>query len=222
MKKRFLSIFIFALTLIAFTAQNVYATSGYFFDGGYIPVANIGASASIETQNPYITTGGSSSSWVMTANSSGQNYALSGWTKDPGFTAPKYFCEAHSDVTNAFYQKFLGTAATGSTNQFETSWDNSSGTSGNVMMRVNGTDYLVAPAAQLQWSPNEVQIFSETHDTVDQCSGSSGNHVTVGALHYKNTAGTWIPNPVFTFSKDLATMSYTSTTTSWDVWDNRY
>lgn len=221
MKKNFLKIgilsILFALLIFA-GSISVSASAGFYFNGGYKLVSNKGAALTCETQNPYITSNGSSSAWAMTCNPPDQNYAQVGWAKDPGFTAPKYFWEYNSVVTSKFGQEYLATAQSGSHNDFMVGSDSTT-----MYFKINGDVKKTLPLSDLGWTPDAVELFGETHDTGDQCPGSVSNPVTMGNAQYKTTSGSWVSAGV-TEDHDLPTMDNNISTgdTTWEIWDTRY
>jgi len=59
-----IGIFLVLFSLLIFTGIIPgRATAGFYFNGGYKKVSNKGAAITCETQNPYITSQGSSSVW---------------------------------------------------------------------------------------------------------------------------------------------------------------
>ena len=214
-----IGIFLVLFSLLIFTGIIPgRATAGFYFNGGYKEVSNKGAAITCETQNPYITSQGSSSAWAMTCYVPGQNYAQVGWTKDPGFTAPKYFWEYNSEVTHKFGQEYLATAQSGSHNDFMVGSDSTT-----MYFKINGDVKKTLPLSDLGWTPNMVEFFGETHDTNDQCPGSVSNPVTMGNAQYKTTSGSWVSAGVTEYH-DLSTMANNIDTgdTTWEIWDTRY
>ncbi len=197
-----------------------------YYDGGYKVILNLGSSGLIETQNPYVSSNGSSSAWVMSAapgpyNPPAQNYVQSGWAKDAGFSGPQYFVEYSSDVTGLWDIRYIGAASVGSTNRYEVSFDNT----GGAAMRVNGTDYLYASGSTLQWLPTHIEFLGEIYDPSDQSPGSNYNPVSFGGLYYKDTSQSWHSNPLCYKWADLSTQRnniLSSGSSQWEIWDSRY
>jgi hypothetical protein len=226
MKKSFLKIGIFAVSIgfvVSVTFLSVNATSDYpYFNGGYKSVSNKGAALTCETQNPYVADPegfAGVAAWAMTCNpSGGHNYAQVGWCKSGGYSEPVYFYEYNSDVTNAFGHEEFATAESGSHNDFMVGSDSTT-----MYFKLNGTQLGTVPLSTLNWTPDEVQFFGETHDTNDQCPGSVSNPLTMGNAQYKTTSGSWVSAGV-TEHHSLSTMDNNINTgdTTWEIWDTRY
>jgi len=217
---RTVAVLALVIALVSTNALSARATTGNFFNGGYKSVANKGAALTIETQNPYVATGSSLSAWSMTCDPSAgqQNYAQAGWLKITGWSNPRYFYEYSSEVTDEWGQEWFATATSGSHNDYMVGSDSTT-----MYFKLNGTELGTLALSDLQWTPSQVQLFGETHDTGDQCPGSVSNPVTMGAAQYKNTSNTWVSAGVTEYHS-LSTMSnnIASGDTTWEIWDTRY
>jgi hypothetical protein len=219
-KNRFQYIMIFACVALFFAIpQFAFAgPTGFWFDGGLKTVANNGAAVTIETQNPTISSGSYVSIWAMTAGPGASDYAQDGWWKQDGWAGPSYFYE-YSNSTGTWYQKTLGTATSGSNNDFKVGSDSTT-----MYFLINGTSYGTVPLSTLGWTPNQIQLLSEVHNPADQNPGSVTNPISMGSAQYKNTSGIWV-SASSSGTADLTTQKNNisgSGSTSWEVWDSRY
>ncbi|MDD6108574.1 MAG: hypothetical protein PUB58_08930 [Clostridiales bacterium] len=221
----------FALGLCIFSVSfftPASAVSGYYFNGGCRRVTNKGAAATIETQNPYVFNGSSVSAWAMTCDSSYSNrYAQVGYVKFYGDTAPKYFYEYSYGSSGTWFQKTLGTASTGSHNEFMVGCDNHT-----MYFKINGIVYGTVALTSIPFTRNTVEILAETHAVSDQSPGSGANPVSMGGAKYKTTSDSWV-SASCTNSFAAVGVGYGSLTTqrnnipsagatNWEVWDSRY
>ena len=190
------------------------------FDGGYVSASNLGVAATIETQNPYIDSGGSSSAWVGNTTGDSAYKYTQGWYKDDPMTSPAYFYEWSNSLTDWSGVKYIGPAANGSNNDFEVTWDST-----GAYFSINNISYGSVLRSQLTWSPAQVQVTGETKWSTDESPGSTSNHVSMGKTFYKDTSGNWISSPIFyVLYTNLTTQKNTigSGASSWDIWDSRY
>jgi len=217
---RTVAVIALVIALVFANVLSARATTGFFFNGGYKTVVNKGAALTVETQNPYVATGSSLSAWAMTCDPSAgqQNYAQTGWLKIAGWTSPRYFYEYSSDVTSQWDQEWFGNATSGSHNDYMVGSDATT-----MYFKLNGTQLGTVALSSLLWTPTDVQLFVENHNSDDQCPGSVSNPVTMGAAQYKNTSNTWVSAGVTEYHS-LSTMSnnIVSGDTTWEVWDTRY
>lgn len=216
------SVIMIAVSIVLFALPSfAFATS--YFNGGWKFVSNNGAAATIETQNPYASVG--QSAWSMTTN--GYNgYAQVGWRKRSWYTAPKYFYEYDYDPNGIWYRKELGSASSGSHNNFMV------GCSSTTMyFKINSISYGTVSLSTIPFSRSVIEIFGETHSTADQCPGSNYNPVTMGSVRYKNTSNNWVNTTCSNAGNyglgygDLTTMRNnisSSGSSIWEIWDSRY
>lgn len=219
------SVFIAVSLVLAlfFAPLNAFAWTGYYFNGAWKTVDNNGAAITIETQNPTISEDSSVSVWPMTCNGS-DGYAQVGWVKFSGYSSPKYFYEYNYDPDDVWYQKELGTASSGSHNDFMVGNDSTT-----MYFKINDISYGSVALTTIPFDRSMVQFFGETHDEGDQCPGSVSNPVTMGDAQYKNTSNSWVSatcyNPSDTGYGTLTTMRNNvsaSGDTNWEIWDSRY
>ncbi|MEX2104579.1 MAG: hypothetical protein WD907_04520 [Bacilli bacterium] len=153
----------------------------------------------------------------MTAGAGAYDYAQIGWWKVGGWTGPFYFTE-YSNSSGLWNQQTFSAASVPSNNDFKVGSDST--TMFFVLNSVTKTTVLLST---LGWSPTEVQLLGETHDTGDQSPGSVLNPISMGTAQYKNASFVWVSAGVSEVS-DLSTQANNVDPgdTSWEVWDTRY
>jgi len=210
--------------LLSFTFPLMAAATSYF-NGGINSLANNGADLTIETQNPYVSSGSSVSAWPMTCDGNVVgDYAQVGWLKLSSYTGPYYFYEYSYIPTGAHYQRVLGSATVGSNNDFRVGCDSST-----MYFIINNTTYGTVALSTIPFDRNTVEFLGETHSASDQCPGSVSNPLTMGKAQYKSTSNSWYNTYAINQDSlgygDLSTMrnnivsggSYT-----FEIWDSRY
>ena len=215
---------VFLLLAVIFAPINASAATGeFYFNGAWKTVSNNGAELTVETQNPTVASGSSVSAWSMTCDGS-ESYAQVGWLKISGYTDPKYFYEYNYGPDDVWYQKTLGTATSGSHNDFMVGCDSTT-----MYFKINGTSYGTVALTTIPFTRSLIEFFGETHDTADQCPGSAANPITMGNAQYKNTSNSWVSatctNPFSSGYGQLSTMRNnisSSGSTEWEIWDSRY
>lgn len=203
------------------------ASTGYYFNGGYRFINNRGASAVIETQNPYVSANSSSSAWSMTCDSNYTNrYAQVGYLKFYNYTSPKFFYEYSYGSGGIWQQKLLPSVSVGSHNEYMVGCATVS-----LLFKINGVEYGRVAISTIPFERNTIEILTETHSTSDQSHGSSANPVTMGAVRYKSpNSESWISIKCYNAGSSLGYGSLTTQRNnisstgsySWEVWDSRY
>ena len=223
---RLVNIFVLMLLVsMVVITPNAYAATGYYFNGAWKTVSNNGAALTIETQNPYVAPSSHISIWCMTTDGD-VGYAQVGYRKVDGYTSPKYFYEYNYDPDDVWYRKELGSAASGSHNDFMVGNDSTT-----MYFKINDISYGTVSLTTIPFTRSMIELMGETHDTRDQCPGSVTNPVTMGNAQYKNTSGTWVSAICYNAGDlgqgygDLSTMRNnisSSGDTDWEIWDSRY
>lgn len=174
-------------------------SSGYgWFGGGQQSISPTlrGVYATIHPYNPS-PVWGSSSVWVMLAQSSGSHkYAQAGWTHDNGMSYNElefieYIRDDGSDGQKYFNQptytggyQVLHTGGNGTAWQFQFTTPDSGS--------YNST-------GSVTWQPDTIQVFNELHNYTYQSGTSNGDHaagdmnaaVNVNGIRYLDTNFTW-------------------------------
>lgn len=207
-------------------SASVAATTGYYFNGGIRSIANRGACAVIETQNPYVSSGSSSSAWSMTCESNSVNrYAQVGYLKYSSYSVPKFFYE-YSYGSSVWEQKTFSNVTVGTHHEYMVGCATVS-----LLFKINGVEYGRIAMSKIPFNRNKIEILTETHAVSDQSHGSAANPVTMGAVKYKDPdSENWISTKCYS---DGILTGYGSLTTqrnnisysgssSWEVWDSRY
>jgi len=190
-----------------------------FYNGGISSGGNNGCRQTIEVQNPTVVSGGSSSAWVMSDNSGGQDYVQVGWDKEPSFTSPHYFVEWHSDINPDEYKyETFGVAPLGVGVDFKIDGDAT-----NWRFLINGVQKDYEPKSALGWTPDENEYQAETLQSADTCAGSVGNKNDFHNCQWKNTADGIYYNDAVTPDHTKATFGTNAVqgSNSWQIWDTR-
>lgn len=215
--------FVIMAVVSVMLSTTVHAES--HFNGGLYFDYNNGAVATIETQDPNVSSNSAVAAWAMTCDGGYQGrYAQVGWAKFAATGYPQYFYEYSYAPNNVWYRKMIGTATAGSHNEYMVGCDSTT-----MYFKINGTSYGTVPLSTIPFTRFCVQIFAETKNTADQCPGSVSNPVTMGNSRYKTTDNEWVPvyveNPSSIGYGTLTTMRNnisSSGSRNWEVWDSRY
>lgn len=212
-----------AILIIIFAfASSTYAQTGNYHNGGYRIISNKGSSATIETQNPYVPSNlNVSCAWVMTCQDSSY-WAQVGWIKYNGWSGPKYYYEYNG--TSGWNQVTLGNATSGSHNDYMVGSDST-----YMYFKINSSEVGKIALSSLGFTPNQVQLYSETTESTVQSPGSVSNPVTMGTFKYKSTSDVWTSTNAYNGSSlgygELTTQKNnisSSGNSSFEVWDSRY
>lgn len=203
----------------------------YYFDGAHsqnVSGAPGGVYASIKNYSPFVAgpnqgapSNDDVSEWVMLDD--GTHYAQIGWIEFAG-SVRNTFAEWTTSGTN-FTDQFSSAFPINSTQRYTVLYQ--PGNTNPYVLEVNGGAYYYVPH---YFTPNDAQIFAETHTAASQIPGGTADNTTetplVSDAHVWPTAGSSSSWQNFDGATQVAGASWGrispapgSTANSWRTWD---
>lgn len=208
------------------TPTGCAGSRSFNFVGGYKTTTAYGAEAEIETQSLDLCANSYESLWAMSAGPGSYDYVQVGWIQLAG-SSPQWFWEASSTGT-AYWDQLIWGSASGF-NVFRVNYVDM-GNPKNLDywdFLINGNSVHSLPWSDLSWSPSEIQVFAEPHDTGDQVAGTKLNPVSFSAVKVKTSkSGTFTSTSLAKYiSPGVSSHTGTNMTdpdSAWEIWDTRY